>query len=406
MGMLLPVSWNADDGSDYAFDSNAGIVGALKRAVTLPGEVMRGEVDPLSQEGIGRSFEFATVASPMNPAIRAGEHMIPGVMRGATKEIAPPSARALREASKLDYEKVRGLNVDYRTSAVNNLSGEIQASLNSDGILQELAPKTFSILGKLAESPEGSVASISGLEAARRAFGNAAKDFGNPTEQLAAKRAMESLDRFLLRSDPATVQRGDASGVGDLLRSARGNYAAAKRSETLTDLTDAAQLRANAANSGQNAGNTTRSRIASLLTSDKQSAGFGPEDLAELRSVNEGSTAANATRTVGNLLGGGGGLGGLIAGALGAAAGSSFGPTGAAVGAAAAPATGRVAKALSNKLTEKALQRAERNTRKRSPLYEAMTQNGTGDVQLPRKADAIIRALLLGSHADNGGGGW
>jgi len=56
-GSILPFSTFAD-GSRH-FDSDAGIMGAVKRAIMLPGEAMEGKVDPLSEEGLGRSLEFA-----------------------------------------------------------------------------------------------------------------------------------------------------------------------------------------------------------------------------------------------------------------------------------------------------------------------------------------------------------
>lgn len=55
-GSLLPFSVY-EDGSKH-FDSDAGIFGAVKRSFMLPGEVMKGDVDPLSDEGLGRSLEF------------------------------------------------------------------------------------------------------------------------------------------------------------------------------------------------------------------------------------------------------------------------------------------------------------------------------------------------------------
>ncbi len=47
-GSILPVSRDAQ--GNVQFDSNAGVLGALQRAVTLPGEVCSGEVDPMSEE--------------------------------------------------------------------------------------------------------------------------------------------------------------------------------------------------------------------------------------------------------------------------------------------------------------------------------------------------------------------
>lgn len=401
-GMILPISKDAQ--GNVSFDSNAGILGSIKRAIMLPGQAMKGEIDPNSPEAIARAFEFASVVSPINPAVRAGERAVPGVLNTLRKpDLEPPTQQALKEAAGIDYEALRGLGVDYKTSAVNTLAGEIQANLTNDGIITELAPKTFSVLARLSEAPEGSVASISGLEAARRAFGNAAKDFTNPTEQLAAKRAMESLDQFLARSDPATIQSGSADEVANLLGTARGNYAAAKRSETLTDLEDAAQLRANAANSGQNAGNTTRQRVASLLLNDKASAGFGAEDVAALRAVNEGSFGANATRRVGNMLGGGGGIGAGVLGLGGAALGALSGTPEFAAAGAALPLGGALARQISNILTERALSQVERGTRKRSPLYEEMLRGASSEPKIPERNAALIRALLSAQSESRSG---
>lgn len=65
-GSILPIS--RDAGGNVSFDSDAGITGVIKRAVTLPGDVMAGDVDPLSDEGIGRAAEFAGVFTPVSPA--------------------------------------------------------------------------------------------------------------------------------------------------------------------------------------------------------------------------------------------------------------------------------------------------------------------------------------------------
>ncbi len=68
-GMLLPISKDADGNTH--FDSDAGLLGALKRSFMLPGEVMSGKVDPTSPEGIERAFEFVGTVSPAGAAQRA-----------------------------------------------------------------------------------------------------------------------------------------------------------------------------------------------------------------------------------------------------------------------------------------------------------------------------------------------
>ncbi|MEW9616016.1 hypothetical protein AB3G45_19565 [Shinella sp. S4-D37] len=68
-GMLLPISKDAD--GNTRFDSDAGLLGALKRSFMLPGEVMDGKVDPLSPEGVERAFEFSSTLTPAGAAQRA-----------------------------------------------------------------------------------------------------------------------------------------------------------------------------------------------------------------------------------------------------------------------------------------------------------------------------------------------
>jgi hypothetical protein len=71
-------------------------------AVTLPGDVYAGKVDPLSKEAIERSADLAMVAGPINPAVRSGDLAIPGVkMRGGATGEAPNVAAA-RTANELE----------------------------------------------------------------------------------------------------------------------------------------------------------------------------------------------------------------------------------------------------------------------------------------------------------------
>jgi hypothetical protein len=407
-GQVLPFSKDAQGHAH--FDSNAGILGSLKRSFMLPGDVMAGKVDPLSQEGIGRSLEFATTFSPMSPGIQAGDEVVPGVANTLKPaEIKPPTSEALSSAASAGYDQMRNMGVEYSSDAVKNMAANLQAGLEQDGVLKELAPKSFTILDKLQNPPPDSTAPLTGLEAARRAFGNAGQDFNNPTDQLAASRLKEGIDQFILGSDPATVAAGPAQEAAKILQDARGNYAAAKRSDTLTGVQDAAELSAAAANSGQNLGNSIRQRVKSVLLSPKKSSGFSDDELAQLRGVVEGSPLANATRYTGNILGGGGGLGGMLTGAVGAGAGASTGSPLLAVAGASLPLVGHGAKELSRILTERALEQADQATRLRSPLAEAMQKAAPMTAEIPTKTAALVRALLLAqqnrAHMTNGGGG-
>lgn len=413
-GAILPISRDAQ--GNVGFDSNAGILGSIKRAVMLPGEVMKGEV-PLygpdgrtSDEVIGRSFEAAGVMSPNTPGLRSGAGLVPGEKQQLQQSIPKaPTADALYSAADDAFNAMRESGVAYSGGAVRDFATGLKSGLDTEGFIAKVVPKTQSILDDLANPPEGAIADIKGLHAARKAFGRVAQDFNNPQEQAAAARAIRGLDEFIGSDNPASVVAGTASDAANALKSANANFAAAKRSDMLTGVERAADLRAAAANSGANTGNAIRQRIASALLKPKDASGYSPSEIAALERIVTGTPAQNATRYVGNLLGGGGGMGQMLTTAIGAGGGAAAGGgIGAAIGAAAPVAIGTASKSISNSLTRKALQAADEAVRARSPLYEAMKASAPLEVARQTRAEQIIRALLMSGGQQNSqpSGGW
>lgn len=394
-GSILPFSESAD--GKLQFDSNAGIVGSVKRAVTLPGDVYTGKADPMSDESIGRAFELGSMFGPTNPAIRAGDRAIPGVSGAKTVpgKTATPAVDDLYRAAEDGYARVRDSGVDYRAQSVADMAAGIRAKLDRQGLIAENAPVTHQILAKLASPPDGSVASISGLDAARQAFNRAAGKFTEPNDQRAAMAAIDGIDDFIKAADPRSVVAGPAARAGAEIVDARGNYAAAKRSDSLTGIEERADLRAAAANSGRNLDNTIRQRVADVVIDPQKSAGFVPEELAALEGVVRGTPVRNAARFVGNALGGGGGLGGTVtAGGVGAIVGSTFGPAAGVAAGLAVPATGYAAKSLGNRMTRQALNSVDELTRQRSPLFEAARAATPREVKNPAFEEALLRILM------------
>lgn len=366
-GSVLPVS-EGPDGKPQ-FDSNAGLIGGLKRAVTLPGRVAAGEIDPKSPEGMDQAMEMASIFSPMNPAIRSGGYALPGAKQGMVPaKVEPPTSEALKAAASKGYDTVRDMGVQYSTDAVTKHVGGLRAALEQDGILGELAPKTFAIISKFDNAPADSVVTSAGIEAARRAARNAAKDFANPTEQMAAKRFIDGLDAFVGAADPRSVVAGPASAAGETLAAARGNYAAASRSEKLAGVEERAELGAAKANSGFNTDNAVRQRADAIVSKPREAAGFSKEEREALKEIIRGGFVRNTLRTAGNVMGGGGGLGAAVSGAIGGAAGGAVGgPAGIAIGAA-TPLVGMAAKGTANRMALSELGRLDAATRERSPL--------------------------------------
>lgn len=102
---ILPFSKDAQ--GNVSFDSDAGLLGAVKRAVMLPGEVLRGELDPNSDEAIARAFEFSSIFSPMS---RAG-----GGARSTIPKPAPslsPKQQLLEASSQQGVDIARGFATD------------------------------------------------------------------------------------------------------------------------------------------------------------------------------------------------------------------------------------------------------------------------------------------------------
>jgi hypothetical protein len=395
-GMLLPLRKDKEGLHLAVPRALSGLWDSAVGAATLPGDVYQGKTDPFSDEAIGRANDLAGFISPVSPASRGAGVM--GMMK--QPEVEAPSADALRAAASAGYDKARNLGVDYSSQSVADLAGGLRASLEKDGILDKLAPKSFGILDTLAKPPEGSVAGLQGIEAARRAFGNAARDFNNPTEQLAAKRIIEGLDDFISKADPASVVAGPASEAAGILQNARGNYAAAKRSDLLTGREELADLRSVAANSGRNYDNSMRNRLVDVLAKPKLGAGFNDAEQAAIEQVIRGDPLRNSTRDIANLLGGGGGMGNFLTAGAGSVAGAAIGgPVGAGVGFVAGAAPGVAAKGVQNALAKRAFNALEEGVRKRSPLYEELLRNTPMEAVAPDARAALVK-FLMGLEAE------
>jgi hypothetical protein len=403
---ILPYS--IDENDQARFDTNAGIIGALKRAFMAPGQVLRGEIDPMSEEGQRRAMETAFMGTPTSTALRAGEKVIPGVTMRSRVTPAAPTTQELRTTASAGYDKVAEMGVDYNALAAKKFADDTIRALNEEGFIAKLGPKTHALLEELVNPPADSVVQLRSLEAFRRAVGKVAGTKNDDTEAAAANMVIRRLDEFMANVDPKTIVAGTPAAAGGgtdaaaraaeeaaaLLRDSRGNSAAAFRSDRLTGIDEASKLRTAAANSGQNLGNNLRSRIATLLLDDSKTRGFSEAELTALRSVVEGTATTNTLRRVSNWLGGGGGIGQSGIAALGAAAGSSVGGIpGAMIGAGLPTALGSTSRGLANSLTARQLAKVDEMTRMRSPVYNALLRDAPF-ADTPEARLAMLRAFL------------
>jgi len=402
---FLPMAEDNEGNAHFAMPQIG--VDALN-SILLPGFAAKG-----GQYTYGDTLGLAGMASPLSAGARAGEYA-PALLAPGAKTVKPkvPTTEELKTAASTGYDTARDMGVTYPSPSVKNMADDIANSLNEEGRIGELNPELFALIGKLQNPPSGSYVTLDSLQALRRRFGDIA---GSPdrAKSAAASIAIDKLDNFLDRSaprdgalgntagaegysadaavaGPAAAQGGPfPGGVGgvsgegapdqaaQILKEARGNSAAAFRSDRVADLEDATDLRASASNSGHNLGNTIRQRLASLLLSPQKTRGFSDDELDAARQIVQGTTATNTLREVSNHLGGGGGLGHSLIGAIGAGTGVAMGGglEGAALGATVPTIVGSGARSLGNLLTNNQLVKLQELLRKRSPLYQARIDN-------------------------------
>lgn len=386
-----------------------GAYNGIVSGVTAPGDAMSGRLPVfgpdgnVSDEAIQRGFDFASIASPVNPGVRAGDTAFATFTHSTPKA---PTAEVLKEAADKGYKAAREMGVEYSSQSVADMAKRTQATLEADGFSDVTAPKTFATLQKLQNPPENSVATLSNVDAARRSFGKIGQDFANPTDRAAGKRARGDVDVFLVEPPEGAVLAGDGVQASRTIADARGNIAASKRSDTLTGIERSAELRAAASNSGANAANAIRQRTASLLENPKRLSGFNDAETALIERVARGDAPTNLSRALGNFLGGGGGLGATASTALtGAGAVLATGNPYAGAAGLAAPVAGVAGKAISEALTRRALSAADEAVRMRSPLYQQMAKGSVPVASSAGANEAVIKALILANQR-NGGGGW
>lgn len=377
-------------------------------AVTLPGDAMQGKFavqpekpgwvtegdianqDWADQELIRRSGELAGLASPVSPAARIGLGWA-GALK--TKDAPAPTREALEASSNAGYDAARGMPFEVESQAVRDWAAKAKSDLEARGTLERFAPDTHEVLNTLQGGEPGAVATGGNLISAREALREASRNFTNPREKGAAERVIRDFDQFVGQPPEESILAGSAPAFAERAQAARSDYAALKRSEQIAEALRAADLQAGASHSGQNLDNATRQRFKSILLSDKNSAGYSPDEIAQMERVVKGSPVADAARYVGNLLGGGGGLGAIHASMAGAGAGlATGGPVAAAVGMA-TPVVGYGMKKLANALTNREVNKLDEMVRMRSALGNEMPDRAIAELN-PRQ-QLLARYLMM-----------
>lgn len=205
-------------------------------------------------------------------------------------------------------------------------------------------------------APRVADASVEDILAARRAFGETAKQRqpfpqqGATPDAAASQSVMRKIDDLVEQHAPDMIE-------------ANANYSGAKTAEALDARINKAELAAASVNSGKNIGNKIRQQAVQILTNPAARRGLKEDEVAMLKEVAEGNPTRNALRWWSNVFGGGGGLGAEVTGDI---ASRHLGP----IGWLLSP-IGSALKHIEGHLTVKAANKISEAIRARTPLGKA-----------------------------------
>lgn len=295
--------------------------------------------------------------------------------------VAPTQTKLLQEGAR-GFETVRANNnVELAGSKLKPWVNNLKSYLERKGFTPNGAPDVHRFLENYGNGANKNMNAYLDL---RDQLRKTAQDFTNPKESAAASEAIFRLDNMFDTTSHSNFSGGtpdQITQVRSLLKTARGNYAAGKRSQAITSRDLNAEIASEGANSGANYDNTARRAMGNMVKENvktgrtiAQNSGFSPEEATKMRAISEGNRLVNSARNVGNMLGGGKGFGAtLLGGAVGGGAAYATNDPWNALYGLAAPGVGIAAKAFENRLTQNAIRGLANEVRLRSPLGATAT---------------------------------
>lgn len=329
-----------------------GVFGAPKALVEAAGSNPAGSREA-TEAMIAPAAESAMIASPASRALKGTSIL------KALPQAKAPTQEALRESADVGYDAARSLPVRIDPKSTSALSKKISDELLKDGYRDYLAPKTFRAIEELKAPADPKFSTIADIDGVRKLLNRAGAD---PVEKDAVRVAIEHIDNAL--------------SVFPELKNARGDYAAFKRSEMVTDALEKAIDRAGRTGKGANIDNVMRQEIGKILDNPKKIRGFSQEEKEAMRKVVRGTKTGNIARKVGMMAPTGSvgtaigsGLGGLFGAGVGSQLGHGSMLSGG-IGGAALPVIGQIGKSTSDAMTRRLVKQVEEQIRSRSPLAQ------------------------------------
>ena len=241
----------------------------------------RGENPPVAGM-IGPAVEAATVFSPMGPESRIARSAVK-----AAKATIPTQEELATAATTKGYQG-GVMEVPLKPHVLADIQSNIRETLHDEHFRDYLAPQVFRAIKEL-EPVEGREPTVADIEGVRQILGRVA-----PQEKAAAAVARNKINEYLSELSPHDTALGE--DVGTILSDIRGNYAALKRSELLSEAAEKGQRAAQSSGMGANLDNALRQQIKRIRNNPKLLRGFSEEEIKEMDKIIKGGKLTNLAR--------------------------------------------------------------------------------------------------------------
>lgn len=354
---LFPVSRNRKTG-EYSFDSDAGLLGAIKKAINLPSDVLSGkfvtapeqpgvltEIDVARERAnqealIGRTLDLAMLASPMSAGSRTAVSAAAAGVKGAKPAL--PEIETIKQAAHSAYKVADDAGIVVSPQSVRPVFDDIARTAITDGLDPTLHPAAWATLKRLGELKNEPLA-LSSIDTIRQIAKDAAAS-RTPGESRIASRMIDKIDDFVRGiSEKDVVVSATNPEIGTkALFEARALWQAARKSEAVEGLVERAADRAGQF-SGSGFENALRTEFRQFVMNKKNLRGYADDEIAALKKVARGGAIDNAARALGKFA-----PTGVVSSVLSGGTGAAFGGP---AGAVALPAAGFLARQYATKRT-------------------------------------------------------
>jgi len=278
---------------------------------------------------------------------------------------AAPAVEMLKTQARQLYKSIDNQGAVVSPNSFSGLVKSLNTTTRKEGLDRTIHPKATAALKRFNDDL-GNAPTTSEIDTLRR-VAKAAAASTEPDEARIGKIMVDKIDDYMDNLKPNDFfLEGDTGQIGAQYREARGLWSKAKKSELLQEAITKAKDQASGFENG------LRVQFRQILNNKKKLRGFGKEEIAAMRKVVQGTSAANLAKLLGKLGFSESQATQLVGTSIGIGGGAMVGGP---IGAVAVPIFGQVSKTLAQKLTANnaqladAIVRSGKNADKIAQLY-------------------------------------